>query len=198
MPRRVDHEARRGELIETAWRVVARRGLGGATLRQIADEAGYANGALKPYFPSKTDLLDATYAHVFERTQSRITTALAGARGLGALRRLCLEVLPVNADLLDEARLVIAYWDLAARRETEALASAATLDAWRTHLRSAFDEARDDGGIRTDVDHGPIVELVLGWLFGAQVTAVVDPGNAHPKGLEAQLDALLTLLATPA
>lgn len=196
MPRRVDHDARRSELIETAWRVVARRGLGGATLRQIADEAGYANGALKPYFPTKTDLLDATYAHVLERTQVRIAAALAGARGLEALRLLCLEILPVDPDLLDEARLVIAYWDLAARREAEAAASAATLAAWRGRLRLTLDEAHADGRLRPGVDRDAVVELMLGWLFGAQVTAVVDPDNAHRDGLTAQLDALLTLVAS--
>lgn len=196
MPRRVDHDARRSELIETAWRVVARRGLGGATLRQIADEAGYANGALKPYFPTKTDLLDATYAHVLERTQVRIAAALAGARSLEALRLLCLEILPVDPDLLDEARLVIAYWDLAARREAEAAASAATLAAWRGRLRLTLDEAHADGSLRPGVDRDAVVELMLGWLFGAQVTAVVDPDNAHRDGLTAQLDALLTLVAS--
>ena len=55
MPKIVDHERRRAEIVQTTWRVIARRGLDGATLREVAAEAGYANGALKPYFPAKSD-----------------------------------------------------------------------------------------------------------------------------------------------
>jgi len=56
MPKVVDHAQRKRELVESTWRVIARLGLAGATMRQIAEEAGYANGALKPYFPTKMDL----------------------------------------------------------------------------------------------------------------------------------------------
>lgn len=191
MPKVVDHDSRRSELVEAAWRVIARRGLTGATMRQIAEQAGYAHGALKPYFPAKTDLLDATYAHVFGRTQARIDEALAGVRGLEALRRLCLEVLPVDEDLLVEARLVISFWDQAARHEAEARVAAATLEAWRARLDAALGEADDDDALRPDLDRRALVDLILTWLFGAQVTAVVDADRHDRAALEAQL-ALLT------
>ena len=194
MPRIVDHDGRRRELVETTWRVVASRGLGGATMRQIAEEAGYANGALKPYFPTKTDLVDATYAHVFQRTEARIDEAVVGLRGLAALRCMCLEILPVHAELLEEARLAITFWDQAARNEAEAAAAAATLGAWRRRLARCLDQARDDGELAARVDPGVAVEVLLGWLFGAQITGVVDPERHGPEGLSAQLDGVLALL----
>ena len=195
MPRIVDHEARRRELVETTWKVVADRGLSGATLRQIAEEAGYANGALKPYFPTKTALIDATYAHVFERTQARIDAAAAGARGLDAVRLMCREVVPRDAELVREARLVLAFWDQAARQEAEALAAAATMAAWRQRLHGMFAQAAEDGVLRPGAGLAPVVEALLAWLFGTQVTAVMDPERHGPDGLDAQLEAILSLLA---
>lgn len=177
MPKVVDHDSRRSELVEAAWRVVARRGLTGATMRQIPVRV--------------SGLLDATYAHVFGRTQARIDEALAGVRGLEALRRLCLEVLPVDEDLLVEARLVISFWDQAARHEAEARVAAATLEAWRARLDAALGEADDDDALRPDLDRRALVDLILTWLFGAQVTAVVDADRHDRAALEAQL-ALLT------
>ena len=50
MPKVVDHDQRRVELVQATWRIIAREGIERATMRGIAAEAGFANGALKPYF----------------------------------------------------------------------------------------------------------------------------------------------------
>ena len=88
MPKIVDHDARRLELVEVTWRVIARRGFDGVTLRDVAAEAGFANGALKPYFPTRASLMRATFTHVFGRTNARIENATRGLDGLEALRAL--------------------------------------------------------------------------------------------------------------
>jgi len=194
MPRIVDHGRRRQELVEVAWRVVAERGLGGATLRQIAEEAGYAHGALKPYFPTRTALVEATYAHVLARTEARIDAATAGLRGLAALRRLCAEILPVDPELLEEARLVLSFWDQAARHEAEALTAAATLEGWRSRVARMLGQAQEDGELRPGAGTGAVVGLILTWLFGSQATAVVDPDRHDRAALVGQLDALEGLL----
>ncbi len=194
MPKIVDHDQRRQELAETTWRVIARRGLGGATMRQIALEAGYANGALKPYFPTKDALLEATYQHVFERSERRIEHALRGRRGLTALRALCLEILPVDDDLLDEARLVIAFWNGAAHDPEEAALGTGALDRWRERILLALDQAEDDGELRGGVDHERTAGLLLGQLFGSQVTAVVDPVGFSAERLREHLEGLLELV----
>lgn len=194
VPKIVDHDQRRRELVETTWRVIAGRGLSGATMRQIAEEAGFANGALKPYFPTKADLLKATYSHVFERTEHRIDAAVGGLRGLDALRALCLEVLPVNAELVDEARLVISFWEDAARNPNEARLASGSLDRWRDRMLRMLAEAHDDGRLRASVDAGATAELLLGHFFGSQVTAVMDAENFGPERLRVHLEAFLDLL----
>jgi AcrR family transcriptional regulator len=47
---------RRTQLIEAAQRVIARRGLAAATTREIASEAGVAEGTIYRYFEDKVDL----------------------------------------------------------------------------------------------------------------------------------------------
>ncbi|NKX50543.1 TetR family transcriptional regulator, partial [Arthrobacter deserti] len=100
MPKIVDHDQRRGELVNATWRIIARGGMEGATMREIAAEAGFANGALKPYFPPKDDLLTFAFGHVFNQTNRRMAAATAGLEGLAALRAYCHEILP-----LDEERI---------------------------------------------------------------------------------------------
>lgn len=50
---------RKAELLETARNIIANRGIQGATLRAIADEAGVSTGAIYHYFNSKEEILYA-------------------------------------------------------------------------------------------------------------------------------------------
>src|SRR5512141_674622 len=86
VPKIVDHDERRLELVDATWRIIARLGIEGATMREIAIEAGFANGALKPYFPTKDILLAFAFGHVFSQTSERMEKSTAGHTGLAALR----------------------------------------------------------------------------------------------------------------
>jgi AcrR family transcriptional regulator len=59
----------RAELIEAAARVFAHRGFHGASLDQIAQEAGYSTGALYWHFKGKDDLFLAVYE---AQTEARV------------------------------------------------------------------------------------------------------------------------------
>ncbi len=191
MPKIVDHERRRAEIVQTTWRVIARHGLDGATMREVAAEAGYANGALKPYFPAKSDLMEATFRHVFSRTNARISAATAGLAGFEALRAFCLEVLPLDADRLDEARVVIAFWQQALSDPAQARVNETAMAQWRAGIRDWLEEAhRQDDGQATDA----AAEALLSFLLGAQVAAVFDPRFNSAKQLVAQLDGQLARL----
>jgi AcrR family transcriptional regulator len=66
-PRRSRREERkeetRAELIEAAAKVFARRGFHGASVEQIAAEAGFSTGAVYWHFEDKEDLFLALYEH---------------------------------------------------------------------------------------------------------------------------------------
>ncbi|WP_258040274.1 helix-turn-helix domain-containing protein, partial [Streptomyces sp. SM9] len=56
-PARGDHDARREDVSEAVWRVLAARGFGGLTLRAVAGEMGATTGLVTHYFPSKRALV---------------------------------------------------------------------------------------------------------------------------------------------
>lgn len=194
MPKIVDHEQRRQELIETTWRIIARHGLSGVTMRQIATEAGFANGALKPYFPAKSDLLVATYHYVYERTKERITDATHGLRGLEALEAFAMEVLPVNETLQDEARIVLSFWDAAAQNPERAKVALDAIDQWRADITTMLEEATEDGELRVGVDTDSIVGILIGFLHGSQIDAALDPRIFSPERLQGDFAGYLALL----
>ncbi|GAA3711622.1 hypothetical protein GCM10022377_26300 [Zhihengliuella alba] len=191
MPKIVDHAARRDEIARAACRVVARRGLDGLTLRDVAAEAGFANGALKPYFPTKTELARATYTYVFEQTNRRIDRSVAGAHGLVALERFAREVLPLDAERLDEARVVLPFWQLALHEPGLAEINDGAMLTWRGRMRSWMREGMEAGEVRPELDVASAVESLLNFLLGAQGAAVLDTSFNSVEDLERQLQVQL-------
>ena len=55
--RRADTESRRDELLQIAMRVFAEKGIAGATVRDIAQEAGILSGSLYHHFASKEEMV---------------------------------------------------------------------------------------------------------------------------------------------
>ncbi|NLT25486.1 MAG: TetR/AcrR family transcriptional regulator [Microbacteriaceae bacterium] len=189
MPKLVDHDARRLEIVEATVRVIARAGFEGATMREVAAEGGFANGAIKPYFGSKAALLRATYEHVYDRTNDRVEAAADGAATpREALERFCREVLPLDAARVDEARVAVAFWGASESAPEARELHARFMDGWRERLGALL------AALAPERDHRPAVEALLTFLLGAQITAALEPARAGAEQLEAQLRRLLDAL----
>ncbi|MFH8344540.1 TetR/AcrR family transcriptional regulator [Streptomyces sp. NPDC018045] len=72
MPKKVDHEARRREISQALWRIASTRGLEGASLRDVAAEAGISLGRLQHYFRTKDEMLVFALRHIEALAQQRI------------------------------------------------------------------------------------------------------------------------------
>jgi AcrR family transcriptional regulator len=68
MPKIVDSEARREEIAEAIWRVIAKHGMEAVTVREIAKEACCTTGMLVHYFKNKDELI----LHALRTTTMRI------------------------------------------------------------------------------------------------------------------------------
>ena len=119
MPKIVDHEQRRAEVLQATWRVVTTLGLHEATTRRIAEEAGYSNGVLSHYFADKDDILVSALQMAHERARGRMeTAAVAEYEGLAALRAVILEALPLDDDRLLEAQVEFGFLSRAINAKT--------------------------------------------------------------------------------
>jgi AcrR family transcriptional regulator len=198
MPKIVDHDQRRVELVNATWRIIARDGMEGATMREIAAEAGFANGALKPYFPTKDDLLTFAFGHVFNQTNRRMAAATTGLEGLAALRAYCHEILPLDEERISEARIVIPFWQKALTDPAKAKLHEESMNLWRSTILEHLAQARSAEQVRTQVPDEEIAGFLMSVVLGAQITAALTPSRHAPKQLVAQLDGYLQLLTTGA
>ncbi|MEU8545417.1 TetR/AcrR family transcriptional regulator [Streptomyces roseoverticillatus] len=100
MPRRVDHEERRRAIAEALWRIACARGLDGASLRDVAAEAGISLGQLQHYFSSKDEMLVFALKYLGGLAEERIRARLLGLNGppspRDVLRETVMEMLPLD------------------------------------------------------------------------------------------------------
>jgi AcrR family transcriptional regulator len=97
MPKVVDADQRRSELADAAARVIARSGIDGASLRDVAAEAGWTTGALVHYFANKRELLAFTLQASLDRRRLRHADRSALAPG-DALRATLRSALPTTPE----------------------------------------------------------------------------------------------------
>ena len=126
MPKIVDHGARRAELARAMWRVVYRDGVGAATVRSIAAEAGWSPSALRHYFATQTELLVFAMEHVQAEAAERIATGDRSGSPRQVAQRILEQLLPLDRQRVREAEVWLL---LAARAQTDPAARARMAEA---------------------------------------------------------------------
>lgn len=109
MPRVVDADQRRAEIVDAVWRVIARDGLDQASVRSVASEAGLSVGSLRHYFGSQAELLAFTLDAVGERLEARLTGVGATGDPLARVRAKLDEMLPLDAERRRECEVWLAF-----------------------------------------------------------------------------------------
>ncbi len=191
MPKIVDHEQRRAEVLQATWRVVTSVGLHEATTRRIAKEAGYSNGVLAHYFADKDDILVSALQMAHERVRARMSTVVERCSGLEALRAVVLEALPLDEERLFEASLEFGYLSRAinATRLREVYEQERT--SFRAYLTTLVAAARALGQLRAEPDDARIVAEVLILVDGVSAQAAFLSETVPSELQHALLDSLL-------
>jgi AcrR family transcriptional regulator len=82
VPKIVDHEQYRKELLTKCFDIFAQRGYGATTMRQISQSLGVSTGTLYHYFPSKRTLFEQLVEEVTSRDILIVSTELQGIEGV--------------------------------------------------------------------------------------------------------------------
>jgi AcrR family transcriptional regulator len=109
----IDHEQRRRDIAEMTIDLVARKGIGAATIRHIAAEGGFSTTAITHYFADKQELLVWAFEVLSEEGERRFEAQLAQDPHdmIGAL----LTMVPWCEANRRRWKGYLAFWDEAAR-----------------------------------------------------------------------------------
>ena len=174
MPKVVDADERRQVLADAAARVIAQSGLGGATLRDVAAEAGLTTGALTHYFADKRELLLFTLQGSLDRRRSTHPWASTDD-ALNDLGVFLDGVLPIG----DASRLhwmvTIAFASQAAGDPDLAAVQREAYRHFRRSVRELVSRAIEQGHLPTGLDPLTEAEALIALTDGIAVQALFDP-----------------------
>ena len=197
MPKIVDWEARKDEILQATWRVIARDGLSRTTVRAIAREADCSLGILSHYFDDKMDILASALLLSHRRVRERTEKKVVGLNGMSALRIAMLEALPLDAERQLEARIEVSFWGriLSDARLSELGQLEGNLLASR--LRGHLNEARAAGELREDLNLDLATQELLVLIDGVSVERTHFPASVPPKRQIEMLERRLSSFQVP-
>lgn len=137
-------DVRRQALVAAAETVLAREGVGGASVRAICAEAGVSPGLLRHYFEGVDDLIAAAYEAVGQRIDDALDAALAAAGPTPRERLLAYLGASFAPPVLDPRLLSawIGFWSLVKTKPRIAAIHAASYAAFRARLETLLGAAR--------------------------------------------------------
>lgn len=165
MPKVVDPEQRRTDVVAAVLRVMRRDGLEQASVRNVAREAGLSMGSLRHYFVSQSELMAFVFRTVIERIESRVAAVPPEPDPRRRAERTLVELLPLD----DERRMENEVW--------LAFTARASVDPTLRALRDEGYEALRSGC------RALVAELAAAGLAPADVEAETERLHALVDGL---------------
>jgi AcrR family transcriptional regulator len=183
--------ARRTQILDAATRVFASKGFNRATIRDVAQDAGVADGTIYNYFANKTDLLFGLLDRLNDTERRPASLAQAADTSIPEFFRAYLrervEALWSNADLFRAVLPeLLANPELRARYYDEVIAPTMALG------ESAFQRLAASGMMR-DLDLPLSMRIVAGSVLGLMVLQLLGDETLAARWREIP-DALADLL----
>jgi AcrR family transcriptional regulator len=194
VPKVVDHDARRAELVHAAWRVIAERGIDEVTIREIAREAGYSAGVLAHYFANKDELLvhalRLSHEEIYRRYDAEVDTPLQQ----DALRAVLMDNLPLDEQRELETRIEMSFWARSLRNMSLSEIQHEESAYLRRLLRRLVLGSQEEGGISDELPLDRLVDLLAALIDGISLHALLYPERMPPGRQQATMEFALGLL----
>lgn len=191
-----DHEARRKDVSEAVWQLLAAKGFGGLTLRAVAAVMGVSTGMLTHYFPTKRALVTHALDLLEKNTAGRPRRALP-AEGLATVRTMLLDILPLGPDDTARNRIWVSSWDISLADDGLSVQQADRYARLRASLRPHLEAAHALGEIPASADLDQLAATAVAFTHGLVVQALFDPGYFSEEAQTALLDDFLAGIALP-
>ncbi|RKT52813.1 TetR/AcrR family transcriptional regulator [Saccharothrix australiensis] len=189
MPRQVDHDSRRRHIAQAVRELIDRRGLEGATLREVAAQAGVSMGAVQRCFRTKEEMLVFAQEHVNRRVTERARERIAGAPEPGSvatmLEQTLVAMLAVDDEDLSDARVWIAFTAQAAVDPALAAVQRGHYAGLAELLVALLRAGQEGGQIRPEVDAESEADALITLTDGLTVQVLL--GRHTPRSALAAL-----------
>ncbi len=174
--RTASKEARRQQLIQATIKCISKRGIGGTTLGEVANEAGLSQGIVNLHFKSKDNLLNETLRWVAEEYKSQFEKTLEKS-GPGAQDKLlALMELDLRPSVCDRHKLAVwfAFWGEAKAVPTYQRMCEAYDREYDEVIGRLCEQIIKDGGYQA-IDARTVTEALSSMTDGLWLSCLISP-----------------------
>jgi TetR/AcrR family transcriptional repressor of bet genes len=170
LPRIIDHQDRRQQVIQIARRLSLVSGLEGMTVRAIAKETGFSTAIVSYYFKDKSELAVLVFKDALEISEARFMAVMDEG---GSLSDCVKTLLPVDDEMRDVWRTWIAFWGLTV---SDAMFRAVQVEKTEV-LISRLSHLLEKAGHENQTDLDSVARRMFAAILGISVQAVHDPAR---------------------
>ena len=179
MPKIVDKEAKKMEILHAAMQVFAQKGVVNTKMIDIATSAGIGKGTIYEYFRSKEDIFASSYIYFFSMTKSMVLDGLSKEDDPSSQ---LLIVLKISLDAFmhlggDYANIMMDFWAEGIRTKNQDLLAAINLKGIYKDYRKLIEKILKEG-IKKDVfkpmDTHSIASILIGAFDGILLQWIMD------------------------
>jgi AcrR family transcriptional regulator len=192
MPKLVDHKKRKEQIAEATWRVILKKGMEGATVRNIANEAGLSLGSLRHYFSTQDELLVFAMKLVEERATDRINAIVTQDLPIKEkVLKILLELVPTTNETMAEMEVWFAFTFHTRHRND---ISNTPGDKMYAGIKSTVHYLHETGFLKGNLDPDIEAEKLYALIDGLALHAMLEPERITPKQIDTVLKSHLDFI----
>ena len=198
MPKVVNHDARREEVAEATWRVIAAHGVDGATLREIAREAGFTTGVIHHYFRNRDELIAFAYELIAEQGHERLSEVLATLPTGMPRVRATIETLVPHEMKSGRVASLLGFWSSAAVSDRHRALNLGFYNRYRAVVRDQVLGAIEVGDLPGHLDADDAADQLITFGEGLFVRSALDPARFTSERRAHLISSMLAMFAADA
>jgi len=174
--RTASREERRQQLVDATMKCIARKGLGGTTLGDVAKEAGLSQGIVNLHFESKENLLNETLRYIADDYNNQFTRTLDKSGPDAASKLQALMELDLRPSILDRRKLAVwfAFWGEVKSRPRYREVCEKSDEYYDEVLCSLCDEVIDEGDYQ-NVTAAAVATMLTSVTNGMWLSYLISP-----------------------
>jgi AcrR family transcriptional regulator len=180
MPKIVDKESKKNEIMQAAMKVFARKGVVKTKMIDIAEEAAIGKGTIYEYYRSKDDIFADVFHFFFLNMEKSMQEGILKISDPIEKLKYIIDFSIRNLIQSDQKfmRIMMDFWAEGIRNKDEKILQIMDLNEIYLSYRSLFSDILQDGinkGIFKKTDTHSLASILIGALDGIMLQWIMDP-----------------------